>query len=190
MTTVYEPSQHDWKAVEFKSHPSTLTRLPIRDVSWKRSSVIPSLNPQLQAYGIDPGVHFGLSWIGRDKRIYAVRASIVREEDTELSVLAHRVAAGIFGFTGVYSMLTVIEGAAYSKFHGQVDLEKIRSGMVTALHPYVKVVPPNRIRKLAFGSAKIAATSIWPLLDDHAADAVGCMLAAYQLRLEKLSSKE
>ena len=132
--------------------------------------------------GCDPGTSkLGLAaWFFNTGYIYVWEIKMERQPNTEermntfLSLLDY--------FTGGQRMKYVtVEGAGYmSSQYRQVELEDIRASFVCWKHSspetILNIVPPNSIRKVVFGSAKIKNPWEWEGIPDNASAALACAL--------------
>ena len=136
--------------------------------------------------GVDPGVtNIGIAKIIPDKvkgsalvllhHIYMEREKNPVERMMKLCMYMHE---RIYVTGG--EILT-IEGASYGKHYRQVELAEARAviamwGAKKGLN--VGIVPPNTIRKVAFGSAKVK--NPWEDIPDDCAAALGCAIYGYR----------
>lgn len=132
--------------------------------------------------GIDPGVNYGITVINMDyaQIIHGVlpAASLGMRGAT-----VYEMIKDYFSMLDVHATnnFAVVEGAAYSRFFGQVPLEEVRFGFFLGLlHSgfNVQISSPSGIRKIAFGNGKLSAVDVYPTMNQNAADSVGCALAA------------
>ena len=132
--------------------------------------------------GVDPGtVHLGLAGhFPDDDHLVLWEITMDRQDTTKkridlmLDILNYFVASEQLDYI-------TIEGAGYmSSQYRQVELEDIRcatiffSDFCYSYSPKLEIVPPNSIRKIVFGSAKIKNT--WEGIPDNAAAALACAL--------------
>lgn len=141
-------------------------------------------NPTFSSLGVDPGKNFGITWIdceNQEIRIY----------NGEMPAGTHE-SHGIFAIDLIQDFCSyhcifvddesAIEGASYGSTFGQVGLAEIRFGFYVGLQKLgmtTQVIPPASVRKAVFGSAKIHAGDIWPILNHNAADSLGVALYPY-----------
>jgi hypothetical protein len=136
--------------------------------------------------GVDPGINFGITYL--DSSGIAIlwgrlpRNNKLRGRDAEALAMAMTKAV-----TDAYWQLTFgdpphvyIEGPAYSMSVGQPLLEQIRYGFAAGFMNNgckVDYLPPNKARKLAFGSGKKAGKNIWVNISQNGADSIGLAIA-------------
>jgi len=130
-------------------------------------------------FGIDPGVtNIGITFIhplNKYATLFQIRLERADEMIDRLMNIKHALedCIGWFG----YNPRAVIEGASYGKTYRQVELAEARALIGLWFHQLsvkVSVVPPNTIRKVVFGSAKIK--NPWENIPDDCAAALGCAL--------------
>ena len=143
------------------------------------------------AWGIDPGVNFGLTVIEQNK-VFVFHGSLISDPTPgRQGLIAYEfLKSMIFQF---YPMLyepakaqMIIEGAAYGAPFRQVELSEIRTGfyLAASLFPNVFtdiiIKPPASIRKVVFGDGKTQAMNEFPTLNHNAADSLSMALYAAQ----------
>lgn len=137
------------------------------------------------AWGIDPGVNFGLTVIEENK-VFVFHGALMQTDQTGYySLIAFQFLQSMIGrFMYQEKIRMVIEGAAYNAPFRQVELSEIRAGFYlgAALYNFAKVwiKPPATIRKGAFGNGKVQAGDEWPTLNHNAADSLAIALYAAQ----------
>lgn len=145
-------------------------------------------------WGIDPGVEFGITiihltnvsifqgvmWHSPGDRpghrahvAYVILENLIRMYNEPVDVPRHMV----------------IEGAAYEKMYGQVQLAEIRTGFYLAAvrsmeFQDVRVLTPQAIRKTVF-DRQINAREVWPTLTKDAAASLSMALTALAFDIEK-----
>ena len=160
----------------------------------KRKSLFPQTYQMTGVYkgnerflvGIDPGVNFGIT-IANEELVTLIWGRLPKEKEPGLyGVHAYDYTEEIlypFYKEGL-GEVAVVEGAAYNKYHGQVNLEEVRFGFYLSLRHMgfnVKIMPPAHVRKLATGSGRSEAWIEYPTLNHNAADSIYCAIAARSL---------
>lgn len=153
-----------------------------------------SINPVESIYvGIDPGyTNAGLAVMVLDRLFlfqmkYKPQKSIMQR----LNILQVSIATALelvdvdmkrrqsYGIT---------EGSSYGSTYGQSSLGEARAALALAVRANVKcvmeILPPQSIRKLAYGSAKITGYTDHPDLPRDSVAALGCAIAAQYHFLE------
>jgi hypothetical protein len=137
------------------------------------------------AWGIDPGVNFGLTVIECDK-IWVFHGALMRDEKPgRYGLIAFKFLENIIKTFDHKNALMVIEGAAYGAQFRQVELSEIRTGFYLAASlsssfTDVEIKPPATVRKGVFDNGKTQAMNEWPLLNHNAADSLAMALYAAQ----------
>jgi hypothetical protein len=129
------------------------------DIFWGTMKTYPK--PDRWRYGIE-AVHIA----GSVKSIILGNAPLDMASPKKVKMVAidERVSSG------------AVEGAAYKKREGQVNLAEVRFGFALGLYDNgfdVKIVPPATARKAATGNGNDRMADYWPLLNNNACDAVG-----------------
>lgn len=140
----------------------------------------PEVHPGYTVMGIDPGTtHVGIAVY--DRGIYFIwEASMNREPTMERRMLVMEELMAYAMPSGVNKL--IIEGPGYmASSYRQAELEDIRCASVLYkrtknLQMSIQIVPPNSIRKVVFGSAKIKNPWKEFGIPDNAAAALGCAL--------------
>jgi len=131
--------------------------------------------------GVDPGVNFGICFItGED--IYAMYGSLLQQtHHIEYANVAFELLTNLVWTNEQTDPVYVIEGPAFNKTFGQVNLAEVRTGFYLSLRHLgeIHTPPPMTVRKAVFGSGTIQPMDIWPLLNHNCADALS--LALYGL---------
>jgi hypothetical protein len=131
------------------------------------------------AWGVDPGVNFGLTII-EDEEVTVLHGSFLqRHEPGQYGLTAYLFLKYWLTWESKRSGSLIIEGAAYGAPYRQVELAEIRTGfyLAGAMHmPNVQIVPPATIRKAVFGYGKTQAGDVWPQLNHNAADSLSMAL--------------
>lgn len=165
------------------SNPFTRT---LRVVHGTIPQAIPS-----PAWGLDPGVNFGLTVIEEDK-VYVFNGSLNQDEKPgRRGLIAYRFLQSIMTtFSQQRDALMVIEGASYGDQFGQVLLSEVRTGFYLAASTFhavagymfsdVEIKAPKSIRKAVFGDGNIRAPDEFPTLNRNAADGLAMALFAAQ----------
>jgi len=142
--------------------------------------------PHVPAWGIDPGVNFGLTIIMGEKILVFNGALIAEDKPGRYGLTAFRFLQTIFAPLHYFHAHMIIEGAAYGATSSwQVGLSEVRTGfyLASALSPLFSVVeikPPKNIRKVVFGDGTIKGSDEWPLLNHNAADSLAMAFYAAQ----------
>jgi len=134
--------------------------------------------------GIDPGVtNIGIAKIVPGKKETLVLLHQIHLERLDNSV-ERMENLDKFLYQRIYvngQELLTIEGASYGKHYRQVELAEARTVMAmwgVKRGMKVQIIPPNTIRKVAFGSAKIK--NPWEDIPDDCAAALGCAIYGYR----------
>jgi len=135
--------------------------------------------------GIDPGVtNIGIAKVisGKERGsllLHQIHMERKADPIDRMKYLSEFMHSRIY-VTGMETL--IIEGASFAKHYRQVELSEARTviamwGIKMGMN--VKIVPPNTIRKVAFGSAKII--NPWDeQIDDDVAAALGCAIYGYK----------
>jgi len=137
--------------------------------------------PNEMRVGIDPGTrNLGIAVIKPEiETVNLYKIVLERHKNALLRLLeAQQVLGDTIGhFT--LNAKAIIEGAGYmASVYRQVELSEQRAGFLLWFHKFgidVDMIPPNSIRKVVFGSAKIK--NPWGI-DDNCAAALACALYA------------
>lgn len=173
----------DWKKFWMTKEPKIeLSGIPVRCVSCSFEGS--GFNPTYSVVGVDPGRNFGITWIdAEDQEIRIYSGTLPDDSHEKRGMQAMDLIKEFCEYHCVYvGDKAVIEGAAYEKLHGQVALAEVRFGFFAGMEKFglePTVVPPQSVRKTVFGSAKIHAGDLWPILNDNAADSLGVALYPY-----------
>lgn len=132
--------------------------------------------------GIDPGVNFGITIIRNDD-IFIMNGKLLTQKDQriEYSRFSYMLTKYLINWYGIDDATFVLEGAAFNKQFGQVNLAEVRTGYYLAMRDYgeVKMASPMSARKVVFGGGKIQPMDVWPFLNHNSADSLS--LALYGL---------
>jgi hypothetical protein len=156
----------------------------------------------LYGVGIDPGRNFGITiFNGREVLVMNGKMKAYEKSDRwRYGIEAVSIASSINNImTGVGEVFAsgkpksirgialsskigrgAVEGAAYKKREGQVNLAEVRFGFAYGLHSLgldVAIVPPATARAQCAGKGTTTMNEYWPTLNSNAADSVG--IAAY-----------
>jgi hypothetical protein len=138
------------------------------------------------AWGLDPGVNFGLTVIEGDK-VFVFNGSLNQDEQPgRRGLIAYRFIQMMTQSLNYIGAKMVIEGASYGDRFGQVLLSELRTGFylgVTTppvLMPQVEIKAPKSIRKAVFGDGTIRAPDEFPTLNRNAADSLAMAIYAAQ----------
>lgn len=153
----------------------------------RRTTVtLPSKAP-CNSVGIDPGVNFGITMLHANTDLGVVLHGTLKQTKTvgEYACIAYEFWKAMFEDKDNTRLWTsgklIIEGAAYHKLYGQVELAEVRTGFYMAarlLDPTVEtqIVPPATIRKVVFRNGTQQAMDIWPQLNHNGADSLSMAL--------------
>ena len=142
------------------------------------------------AWGVDPGVNFGLTVIEGDK-VFVFNGALNQDDKPgRYGLIAFQFLKSIIKEFNHRGAKMVIEGAAYGAPFRQVELSEIRTGfylsaaLANPLSTFADVIikPPSTIRKAVTGNGKTQAMDEFPLLNHNAADAL--FMALYATDLE------
>lgn len=143
------------------------------------------------AWGIDPGVDFGLTYIEKDK-VYVFHGSLISDPTPgRQGLITFRFLQDFFASLPWPRIIgkMVIEGAAYGAPFRQVELSEIRTGFYLAatlsgVFDHITITPPKTIRKAVFGDGRVQAGDEYPTLNHNAADSLAMALYAAQYTKE------
>lgn len=176
--------------ITFKPIKAVVTKSPQVRLAGQ-SARFPFIDENARGIGIDPGRQFGVA-IVMDRSITAYHGKLPGvSNNSDYGLVAFDVAKALF-INKYRGWKAVVEAAAFSKQFGQPLLEQIRYSFFTSMKYQgidVDLVPPNKIRKIAFGDGYRTGPQIWPLLSEHAADAVGCALVAAGFNYDEVYTK-
>jgi hypothetical protein len=173
-----------YQQVTLTNKPQKISNLYARQLKVIHGT-IPHAIPS-PAWGIDPGVNFGLTVIEQD-HVYVFHGALSKESIPGCyGLVAYNFLQEIAKSLNYIGAKLVIEGAAYGAPFRQVELSEIRTGFYLAsstapLYMQTHIVPPATIRKEVFGNGKTQAMNEWPTLNHNAADALAMALYAAQL---------
>lgn len=137
------------------------------------------------AWGIDPGVNFGLTVIEENK-VFVFHGALMQDDKPgRYGLIAFKFLQSIITGFDHGDAVMVIEGAAYGAPFRQVELSEIRTGFYLAsslsyVFADVVIKPPATIRKAVTGNGKTQAMDEYPLLNHNAADSLFMALYAAQ----------
>lgn len=187
----------DWEAISIDLKKTESAILGQTSVKYVRAK----LPYPMYGIGIDPGKNFGIAiFNGKYLDIFwGTMKTYLKPDRWRYGIEAVHIAGSvktiILGNAPVdmaspkkVKMLHIddrvssgaVEGAAYKKREGQVNLAEVRFGFALGLYETgfdVKIVPPATARKAATGNGNDRMAAYWPLLNNNACDAVG--IAAY-----------
>lgn len=139
------------------------------------------------AWGLDPGVNFGLTVI-EENRVFVFHGSLNQDEKPgRRGLIAYSFLQNISKSLNYIGARMVIEGASYGDQFGQVLLSEVRTGFYLGattppvIMPHVEIKAPKAIRKAVTGSGDIRAKDEFPTLNINAADSLFMALYAAQL---------
>lgn len=154
------------------------------------------------AWGIDPGVNFGLTFIEK-KKVFVFHGALIQDQTPgRYGLIAYSFLQSIIASYSRPNAMLVIEGAAYgAKTSWQAGLAEIRTAFYLAASTYrtpimdafeaenvftdVIVRPPASIRKAVFNDGKVQAGDEWPTINHNAADSLSVALYAAQKILDR-----
>ncbi len=130
--------------------------------------------------GVDPGVNFGITILDKD-RVLVFNGKLKKQETNkiEYAQLARLVVGALIEDFDMAECPMVIEGAAFNKRFGQVNLGEVRAGYYLGMRDYtnhVDVVAPMTVRKAVFGDGRIQPGDIWPTINHNGADSLAIAL--------------
>ena len=171
--------------VQLATKPQTISNPFTRSLRVVHGT-IPQVIP-FPAWGIDPGVNFGLTVIEGNRVLVFNGALISNPTPGKQGFIAYQFLRSImasYDYSHTQALL-VIEGAAYGAPFRQVELSEIRTAFYMAaaisdLFSDVVIKPPTSIRKAVFGGGKVQAGDEWPTLNHNAADSLSIALYAAQ----------
>jgi hypothetical protein len=181
-----------WSVEMYKSLRLTTQAQKISNPFTRSLRVVHGVLPQalpFPAWGLDPGVNFGLTVIEGEK-VFVFHGSLVQENKPGCyGLVAYRFLENVISraVDGLRDARLVIEGAAYGAPFRQVELSEIRAGffLAASLSSHfsgVQISPPATIRKEVFGNGKTQAGDEWPTLNHNAADSLAMALYAAQTK--------
>ena len=130
--------------------------------------------------GVDPGVNFGVALI-RKTEVLVFNGKLRKQAENriEYAHLARMVMIALIEDFDMMDMPMYIEGAAFNKRFGQVNLGEVRAGYYLGMRDYsnrVTQVAPMSVRKAVFGDGKIQPGDVWPTLNHNGADSLAIAL--------------
>jgi hypothetical protein len=142
------------------------------------------------AWGIDPGVNFGVTVIEENK-VFVFHGALMQDDKPgRYGLIAYSFLNVLMSQFHHTMGRMVIEGAAYGAPFRQVELSEIRTGFYLSAATSsgtiqrVEIKPPATIRKAVFDNGKTQAGDEWPTLNHNAADALAMALYAAQMEDE------
>lgn len=142
---------------------------------------LPSDCYKYKVLGFDPGTtRLGIAYI---THYYCVAYELEWERGNTTNQRIWQLNQQLEDFKYLHPFKIIVEGASYADKYRQVELQDIRAGIVCWDMEATEVVPPNTIRKVVFGSAKIKNPWTEQGIPDNAAAALACSL--YPIMLEK-----
>jgi hypothetical protein len=142
----------------------------------------------IPAFGIDPGVNFGMTVIAKNK-VWVFHGSLTQTGiPGKYGETAYAFLNSIMGAIEEYPewpALMVIEGASYGDRFGQVLLSEVRQSFYLAaahskLFANIVIQSPKKIRKQVFGDGNKRGPQVWPKLNKNGADSLVMALFAAQ----------
>lgn len=131
-----------------------------------------------QVIGIDPGVNFAITSID-DGKIRICHGKLKTQTNrAEYALSAMNFTRLFIELNYMEQAVFVLEGAAFNKVFGQVNLAEVRTGFYLGLREYGDVVvpAPMTVRKNVFGDGRIQPMNIWPEMNHNAADSLSIAL--------------
>lgn len=133
--------------------------------------------------GIDPGVNFGFVIVDKEDVFvyYGKVKTKAKNNRIEYSIDVMNMTKSLIAIYDMHNVTCVIEGAAYRKQFGQVQLAEVRNGFFIGCRKFsnkVYISPPATIRKIAFGHGYLHGLELFPTLNANAADAIGVAMTA------------
>ncbi len=174
----------DYRQIKMSKQTKKISNLFTRSLTLTLGTV-PQAVP-IPAWGIDPGVHFGLTVI-EGLKVFMFHGSLVSDPTPgRQGLIAYKFMQSIIGrFLTPTDVIptVVIEGAAYGMPFRQVELSEIRTAFYLAAVIWgyeATIKPPTTIRKSVFGNGKTQAGDEWPLINHNAADSLSMAIYASQ----------
>jgi len=147
---------------------------------WQYTAMIP--NHAGKIVGVDPGVNLGITVINREEVfIFHGKLKTQRDPRIEYASLAHDILVNLIEEQRMSTAVFVLEGAAFNKTFGQVQLAEVRTGYYLAMRHYANAVllpAPMTVRKDVFGDGRTQPGDIFPQLNHNAADSLSIALYA------------
>lgn len=167
-----------WRNVQLLNEPKTKwnSTLLERGYCWLVRGKL--LGHADQIVGVDPGVNFGITVIDKED-VYIYNGKLLTQENRiEYAFLAMNLIAQLVYDHGVGRATFILEGAAFSKQFGQVNLAEVRAGYYIGMRQFnvPKVSPPMSIRKKVFGDGRQQAADLFPQLNHNASDSLAIAL--------------
>jgi Holliday junction resolvasome RuvABC endonuclease subunit len=138
--------------------------------------------PKLMCVGVDPGTtNLGICVLWDQLKIFNLyKVTIERDANPVQRILDAQQIMSACVNSYPYTINVGIEGASFGDNFRQVELAEQRASIAlwaSNRNFNVSIMPPNTIRKKAFGSAKIKAHEIWTNIPQDCAAALSCALA-------------
>lgn len=151
-------------------------------------------NSQRTLVGIDPGsANFGISILhGNNLFLFQVTTEVKSLSNPMDKIMLVHTAGGMcmdyFSCKDYKDGIAVVEGSSYADRYGQAQLGESRATLSLLCfnkNLTVFILPPTRIRKLAFNNGRLKAEEVYKdVLDKKYKDAcaaLGCLLASTKL---------
>jgi len=135
--------------------------------------------------GIDPGVNFGICIVvGEDVHIYHGKLNTrPKDERPMYSVDSEEFTKWLLSDYQFLFHDILVEGAAFGKKFGQVQLAEVRTGFLHGAKDHaekISLIPPSTARKEGLGHGNQHASDLWPLINHNACDAIAIAMAALE----------
>jgi hypothetical protein len=170
----------NYQYVSLSSEPKSKWRSECleKGYAWRVQAVLPGHAGNI--IGVDPGVNFGITLIkGEVLFIFNGKLKTQREQRIEYSLLAYDLLHELIKEYEMQNAHFILEGAAFNKKYGQVNLAEVRTGYYLAMRYFGTVVVPAPMswRKITLGSGTAFEGDIWPRLNGNAAASLGIALS-------------
>lgn len=177
-----------WKSLRLNKKSQKLSN-PLTRSFRVVEGTIPQALP-VPAWGIDPGVNFGLTMIEGDTVRVFYGALLRSDEPGQYGEVAYNFIRGLAIASDAFHAHLIIEGAAYGAPFRQVELSEIRTGFylgssASGRFSSIEIKPPATIRKEVFGSGNVHAADEYPLLNHNGADSLAMALFAAERSMQK-----
>lgn len=147
-----------------------------RGYGWRVRGLLPF--NATKVVGVDPGVNFGMTMIDGTEILCYHGKLKTNPSKLEYAVMAHALITNMIDDGLMTNAHFVLEGAAFNKTFGQVQLAEVRTGFYMGMRHFdlVEVIAPMSVRKQVFGDGRTQPMDIWPTLNHNAADSLSIAL--------------
>jgi hypothetical protein len=147
---------------------------------WQYTATLPNFGGKI--VGVDPGVNLGITLIDHENvRIFHGKLKTLREQRIGYSVMAHDLLVNLIDEYKMSKATFVLEGAAFNKTFGQVQLAEVRTGYYIAMKHYseeIAIPAPMSVRKKVCGDGRVQPGDLWPNVNHNACDSLSIALYA------------